>query len=91
MYKINCSDCNASYIGQTKRRLEIRLNEHKKNIKRNVSECSVVSAHRINNNHKFNWQNPAILRHEKYLKKREVAEKDTDNLPNVYYKIIGKT
>jgi len=28
VYKINCKDCNASYVGQTKRLLKTRINEH---------------------------------------------------------------
>ena len=32
VYKINCKDCNASYVGQTGRRLNVRIKEHTKNI-----------------------------------------------------------
>lgn len=28
VYKINCADCNATYIGQTKRHIETHLKEH---------------------------------------------------------------
>ena len=30
VYKINCNNCNASYVGQTSRRLNVRIKEHKK-------------------------------------------------------------
>ena len=29
VYKINCKNCNASYVGQTDRKLKTRINEHK--------------------------------------------------------------
>jgi len=29
VYKIDCKDCNSSYVGQTKRKLKTRLKEHK--------------------------------------------------------------
>ena len=30
VYKINCNNCNASYVGQNSRRLNVRIKEHKK-------------------------------------------------------------
>jgi predicted GIY-YIG superfamily endonuclease len=29
VYNINCNDCDANYSGNTKRKLEIRVKEHK--------------------------------------------------------------
>lgn len=37
MYKLNCTNCDVSYIGQTKRQLETRLKEHKNDIKKHDS------------------------------------------------------
>jgi len=34
VYKINCVDCEASYVGQTKRRLQTRIYKHKADIKK---------------------------------------------------------
>ncbi|EZA54572.1 hypothetical protein X777_05708 [Ooceraea biroi] len=45
VYKINCSDCEASYVGQTKRYLMMRINEHNADIKKVAGEHSVVSKH----------------------------------------------
>jgi len=32
VYKIECKDCETSYVGQTKRRLTTRIREHRNNI-----------------------------------------------------------
>ncbi|EFN62754.1 hypothetical protein EAG_02768, partial [Camponotus floridanus] len=99
VYKLNCKDCNLSYIGQTKRHLRTRLKEHCNNIKLHESNHSVISKHRSESRHDFDWSKPNILHNEKYVRKREIAEmffikkfnnnlinlqKDTDNLNNIY-------
>ena len=102
VYKINCANCSSSYIGQTKRQLDTRIKEHFNNIKVHNSNYSVISNHRLDNGHNFDWSAPEILHHEKYVGKREIAEmffikkfdntinlqKDTENLNNVYEKLI---
>jgi len=40
-----CKNCNASYVGQTKRKLKTRLNEHVKNIRLDPQKHSVISDH----------------------------------------------
>ena len=66
---------------------------------------SVVSRHRLSNNHKFNWSSPKILHKECSMKRREIAEmffikkykdtinlkKDTENLNIVYDTVISST
>ncbi|EFN66794.1 hypothetical protein EAG_01806, partial [Camponotus floridanus] len=74
VYKLNCKDCNLSYIGQTKRHLRTRLKEHCNNIKLHESNHSVISKHRLESGHDFDWLKPNILHNEKYVRKREIAE-----------------
>jgi len=102
VYKIDCKDCEATYIGQTKRHVNTRIKEHRNNIKLHSSNQSVVSKHRSDHLHDFNWTAFDILHHEKYTKKREIAEmfyikkfnntinlqKDTDNLNPIYDRMI---
>ncbi|EFN71434.1 hypothetical protein EAG_10167, partial [Camponotus floridanus] len=98
VYKLYCNDCNLSYIGQTKRHLRTRVKEHCNNIKLHESNHSVISKHRLESGHDFDWSKPHILHNEKYVSKREIAcmffikrfknlinlQKDTDSLNNIY-------
>ncbi|EZA57987.1 hypothetical protein X777_01995 [Ooceraea biroi] len=74
VYQINCLDCDSCYIGQIRRHLSTRTNEYQSNVKKQDSMHSVVSKHRINNNHEFDWNNVKILHRETHNRKREVAE-----------------
>ncbi|XP_011342708.1 uncharacterized protein LOC105282454 [Ooceraea biroi] len=96
VYRIDCEDCEVCYVGQTKRHLSVRVNEHKLNIKKRDDDLSVGSRHRIINDHNFDWSNVKILHQETHVRKREIAEmifirkqnnsinlqKDTECLPN---------
>jgi len=42
-YKINCQNCDSSYMGQTKRKLKIRIKEHKADINKPSNLLSVIS------------------------------------------------
>jgi len=102
VYKIDCINCDMAYIGQTKRHVATRINEHKNNIKNSTGNFSVVTEHRLNFNHDFDWLKPIILHKERNRKKREIAEmffikkfdnninlqKDTENLNSIYDSII---
>jgi len=74
VYKVFCNNCNASYVGQTKRKLKTRLNEHKNNVKLEESKHSVITKHMVENIHTFDWQNVKILDHETNYFKRMIAE-----------------
>jgi len=103
VYKIHCMDCDATYVGQTKRQLKTRLKEHMNNIK-STSTLSVISEHRLNNNHEFDWNNTEILDSEPHYHKRLISEmihikqqknginlnNDTELLDDAYYDILDK-
>lgn len=67
VYKISCMDCEASYVGQTKRKLSTRINERKNDIKRS-SLPSVISRHRLEENHQFDWRGVEIVDRDLILK-----------------------
>ena len=72
VYKISC-DCEASYVGQTKRKLSTRLREHISDIRKNTGSLTVITDHRINCNH-FKWNDVKILDCESSYNKRLVSE-----------------
>ena len=97
VYKIGCLDCNASYVGQTKRSLKERIKEHKNN--KNTE--SVISLHMNKFSHNFNWDKSIILDKETNYKKRLLSEmlyinsfkntvnkiEDTEKLNHIYKSI----
>ncbi|XP_011861774.1 PREDICTED: uncharacterized protein LOC105558604 [Vollenhovia emeryi] len=105
VYKIDCINCDATYIGQTKRHIATRIKEHCNDIKKPTSNHSVVSKHRTTFGHEFDWSNPLILHKERHYRRREIAEmffikkfnntinlqKDTENLNTIYDKIVRLT
>ncbi|KYM94067.1 hypothetical protein ALC62_15328, partial [Cyphomyrmex costatus] len=74
VYKINCKDCNASYVGQTKRTLKTRITEHKNDIRKSNGNFSVISEHRLNLNHEFDWEDTEIIDSERWFYRRRIAE-----------------
>ncbi|KYN28675.1 hypothetical protein ALC57_01928 [Trachymyrmex cornetzi] len=73
-YKISYKSCDASYIGQTKRKLKTRLTEHRNLETLVVNNQSVITEHRIEFDHDFDWENVAILDEERFLNKRLISE-----------------
>jgi len=55
-YKLNCNNCETTYVGQTKRQLKMRIAEHRNHIKRNT-HCD----HKIISDPDFDWNNVEIL------------------------------
>jgi len=73
VYRIDCSNCDASYVEQTKRLLKNRISEHRNHIKRNSNRVSVITNHRITFEHEFDW-NVRVLDDETNYKKRLISE-----------------
>jgi len=74
IYNIACNNCDATYVGQTKRQLRTRIREHKNNIKLDQSKHSVISEHILKFNHSFDWDNVKILDCESKFYKRITSE-----------------
>ena len=74
IYKICCNDCNATNIGQTCRKLKIRISEHKNHTHKNTSTLSVIPKHKLQYDYDFNWEEVAILNTERNYNKRLISE-----------------
>jgi len=74
VYKITCHDYDASYVGQTKRQLRTRIKEHVSDINKKSGSPSVISEHRRNFNHEFEWDNVKIIDNELSYQKRIISE-----------------
>ena len=60
VYKIHCSDCQATYIGETGRNLTTRLTEHKRGTK-NGDLNNNVAEHHLKTNHAIGWDSATCL------------------------------
>ena len=54
VYKIKCCDCQATYIGETGRNLNVRLTEHKR-ARRNGDINNHIAEHHLKTNHRIDW------------------------------------
>jgi len=102
VYKINCLECNASNVGQTKRTLNTRISEHRNHIRRDSVQSSVITNHRLESGHDFDWDRVEVLDEELNFNKRLVSEmihikkqkqglnlkKDTDLLHPIYSELF---
>ena len=62
VYRIPCS-CGQVYIGETKRRLETRLKEHRDACERGMMEKSAVAEHTWEHHHPIHWEETTVLDH----------------------------
>ena len=100
VYKISCGSgsCEASYVGETERKLSKRVSEHHR-------ESSPVGHHERFNQHKFNQSDVSILHRESDWFRRGVAEaihieeeqptlnrgRERHTLPAIYRELLSKS
>ena len=79
VYKIKCCDCQASYIGETGRNLNIRLTEHKRATKNGDVNNHIVE-HHLHTNHRFDWDSAECVTYSTGYFKRLTLESWFTNL-----------
>ena len=60
VYKIHCSDCQATYIGETGRNLTTRLNEQKRATKKGDLNNNIAE-HHLTTSHAIDWDSATCL------------------------------
>ena len=73
IYQLDCKDSEAVYVGETKRTLSIRTNEHISAVK-SASQRSHTAEHCWKYNHDFDWSNKRVLDFENNWKTRIIKE-----------------
>ena len=63
VYRIPCSECSWSYIGETGRSLQERISEHKRAVA-NCQSNSEVASHVWERDHEIDWEGVSVLARE---------------------------
>jgi len=80
------------------------MKEHKNDINKKTGKHSVISEHRLQKNHDFNWDKPEVLDSEKIYYRKLISEminikiqnnglnlqSDTELLDQTYVEILNK-
>nr|VZI14711.1 unnamed protein product [Spirometra erinaceieuropaei] len=73
IYRIPCSNCSCVYVGHTGRSLGTRINEHKLAVRRR-DPLSLVFAHALECDHRFNWDGTEVVAMANTKRAREFLE-----------------
>ena len=100
VYKINCRDCDASYVGETGRALKTRVSEHRSAMEKRDFSASALAQHAWEHDHHIDWTSTCVLRVESHYQSRISREaiyicrqpsslnRDRDTLSDMYDLII---
>jgi hypothetical protein len=74
VYLVPCTECNATYVGETKRRLKARVTEHRSAVRNANSKDSALADHAIQKLHPPDWDKVSILSNERNFRTRRFKE-----------------
>lgn len=100
IYEIKCEDCNKVYVGQTKRSIKVRGQEHARNVQNREIQKSAVAEHVWEVGHKVNFV-PNLVREVQnkreldvweniYIYKKNTFNSDISGTNNMLFKFIKK-
>ena len=82
VYYIKCGECDLGYVGETGRSFQVRLREHRDDI-RLGRERNAIFKHVSNTNHHIDWTSAKTLYHHSSKFERLVVESSLiKTLPN---------
>ena len=61
VYEVKCKDCEASYVGETGRRLKTRITEHKRALQKGKTNISAIADQAWRVGHDIDWDCTNIL------------------------------
>ena len=73
VYKLDCS-CGGSYIGETKKRISTRVNEHQRDVFNGNWAATGLSEHSRDCHGQFNWSNDIAIAVESQYRRRKIRE-----------------
>ena len=79
VYKSKCCDCQATYIGETGRNLNVRLTEHKR-ATRNGDINNHIAEHHLQTNHRIDWDSAKCITYSTNYYQRLTLESWFTNL-----------
>ena len=85
VYSIPCRSCDKVYIGETHRGLDVRIKEHKADIRYGRC-CTGLSDHILTEGHSVDWEGASILktgldkRQRKFVESIYITAKNTMNV-----------
>ncbi len=74
VYKIECSDCDKFYIGQTGKDVEERMKQHLDNLNKYDPTINNIVQHVKISQHKLKFEEPRILAFDNNKRRREIKE-----------------
>ncbi|XP_045463794.1 uncharacterized protein LOC123673353 [Harmonia axyridis] len=73
VYKMNCAECECTYIGHTSQWLKSRLALHKSDITKNNQRCA-LTIHAVEKGHRIDFDSAEIVATQKKYNKRLILE-----------------
>ncbi|XP_072160566.1 uncharacterized protein [Bemisia tabaci] len=103
IYSLKCKDCDKQYIGQTRRKMKVRIKEHQRCIKNREIDKSAVALHNLETGHRFEEEGKLLIgcndrrklnileAMEMHKKRDKLVNLDLECLENCLLKVIGST
>ena len=92
VYKIPCNDCEAVYIGETKRSFKQRSSEHQRAVRNGDTDKNEIADHCWKENHQMNWKGKSVIDRERNIYARKIKEtihsiKDNKHINSISYQL----